>query len=314
VRSLPFFPSDEAPWYQTIIKSNGTAQTGFLWTAGNVATNPNNQYPYAIPPYLSVINDTIYSRQSYGKRSNTNQYSSGYLQYTVQEDTFLSNVVSVTLNGQPFPMTTRTARYQFTVTGYPYLANTNFLRLSIMVGVGPTGNDTLAVAYLANVTSVANATSATGGLPSYIISENTADWTIVLPQNLQDPGAVGGVSDAPLTCEYNPLTQIIFIYLPYSLNVTTQKSNALTYTFFLIYEYFTPPLPSTSVQDGGGTGLLPLWIVLGVLGGLVIIAIIILIIVGIVVYVVIKRKYAAYEIEENFGKTEGALGGDRSAF
>jgi len=308
VRSIPFFSSNEVPWNQVPIKQNGTSITGFFWETGNSATNAGNEYSYLVPPYLTVVNDTIFSKQSYGKRSGINQYSPGYISYSVQQDTFLGGTNSVPLNGETFPVTTRTARYQITVTGYTYLSSSNFLRVSIIVGVGSDGNGTLSVTMPKNET----ANSSTDGLPNWVISESSADWTIVLPQNLLNPAAAGGVSSSPVACEYDPSTQIISAYLPYAINATTGKSPSLTYTLFVIYEFFQPSLPSASVVDGGGPKLLPLWIVLGVVGGLIIIGIIAAIIVAIIIYKVVYGKIKRYELEEQFDKTEGALGRDRT--
>jgi len=307
VRSVPFFPSNEVPWYNSkLIKPDGTTLTGFVWEMGNTYIDAIHQFPYLVPPYLQVVNDTIFSPASYGKKRDlVTQYDPGYVEFSLQEETFLVNTTSVMLNGDPFPVTTRTFRYQFTVDSWTFLSTENFLRLSIVVGIGSSGKNAT------SIEATHNETNATAGNPSYLITEDSAEWTIILPQNVLDAAAPSGVSASPVTCTFDTKTQILEAYLPYAINATTGKGATLTYTFFVIYDYIPAPLPSTSLEDGGGPHLLPLWIVLGVGGGIVIIGIIVAIVVAIIVWRIIKTKTANYELETQFDKTETALNTDR---
>jgi hypothetical protein len=76
IRSIPFFNSDLAPWFisQTIQPSGSSGPTtGYQWSVGNTLTinSAANQYNYMIPPYLSVVNNSLPSSASSSGSSGT---------------------------------------------------------------------------------------------------------------------------------------------------------------------------------------------------------------------------------------------------
>lgn len=303
-RSMPFYSADIAPWYQKLaIKPDGTTVTGTQWEIGvtsNLADSAH-QYAYLVPPYPQVVNNSV-SRPKSSRIAN--QFTSGYVSFLLQQEVFLPNTTMIQLNNVMYNVTTRTFRYAFTINSWQFLSASNYLRLNLILGIGPDGNGTVAV-----FNADGNGTTTNSQLTSYVIVADSAEWTLVLPQSLISNGAVVNVS-APTV--YDPSTNVISVFIPYSVDPQNAgKSGNQTYTLLLEYSYIAPPLPSASIQDGGGPHLLPLWIVLGVLGFIVIVGIIIAIIVIIVVYRLVWKNQTEYEIRSTFDKTENALDRDK---
>jgi len=310
VKSLPILNSNEAPWsnnkdlYQF---ANGpNYATGTTWTIGITDSPTVTQYIYPTTPYARAVNGTVPDPPTKGKRypyPGPNQYTEGYMSMGVTLTTYNTNATSATIfPGNPsvtYNISSRYLRYDFTVTNYPFLVTGNILRVQIAVGLGIDGNTSQgALVYGSNFTT-------TPVFPGYILLTTTADWTLLLPQKVS---VNGNIFNAIYNCSYDPQTQIISAFLPYARNAT------LTYSLLLGYQYVAPPAPVASNQDGGGPKLLPLWIVIGVVGGILCIAVIVAIIVIIIVYKVAGDRIKEFLIDSELDKTKNALSEDRGAF
>eukprot|EP01088_Endostelium_zonatum_P009319 TRINITY_DN22517_c0_g1_i1.p1 TRINITY_DN22517_c0_g1~~TRINITY_DN22517_c0_g1_i1.p1 ORF type:complete len:830 (+),score=171.48 TRINITY_DN22517_c0_g1_i1:55-2544(+) len=309
VKTMPFYNTADAPWVrdssQNQYQNGQTAGvTGITWTSGltNTVDLAANNYNYLVPPYAVPVNGSIPRRNRVPtKRSpqGPNQNTNGYVGMTVTLSTYSTNATMAQVAGVNYNVSSRTFLYQFSIINYPFRSN-NFLRLNIAVGLGIDGNTSLGATVLGANTTLAPL------IPGYVISTESADWTLLLPQsatvNFQR-------ITSPYNCSYDISQQIISAYLPFA-----SANSTIQYLLALEYDYVSPPPISPDNQDGGGPKLLPLWIVIGVVGGLVIIAIIIAIIVIIVVYKVAGDKIKAWIVDSQFDQTEGALREDRGPF
>jgi len=310
IRSMPFYSTADAPWVSPRDQnqqSNGANAgiTGITWTTGLTNTIPLSatQYNYMMPPHARIVNNTAQTQKPLTSKrspSGPNQFTPGYLAMAVTLSTYGTNTTRGVITDVPYNVTSRTFLYSFSVTNYPFTSTNNFLRLTIAVGLGPDGNTSLGNGILG-----ANSTLAPL-IPGYLLYTQNADWTLLMPQKASINSRF---VNSPLNCSYDPMTQLMSIYMP-----VAAANSTLSYTFAVEYDYVSPPPPLPSFQDGGGPKLLPLWIVIGVVGGLLICAVIIAIIVIIVVYKVAGDKIKAWIVDSQFDQTEGALREDRGPF
>eukprot|EP01089_Gocevia_fonbrunei_P002341 TRINITY_DN12322_c0_g1_i1.p1 TRINITY_DN12322_c0_g1~~TRINITY_DN12322_c0_g1_i1.p1 ORF type:complete len:624 (-),score=113.75 TRINITY_DN12322_c0_g1_i1:17-1888(-) len=308
IRSTPFLGPNDAPWLRTRA-SEGLAPS-ISWVVGNPekGTTSNPMLPFYISGTTTSTRNV--KRQFDPTKLLPKGTAVGYVEYDIEYITYDVNneatqqIFTWSDYGASVNYTGSMLEIRLTIVGWDFLDSQNQLKINLVVN----GNGLDRIRGIKTNQIENDGTNKTVNLPLGVDSffhiyeltqSSTTKTRIVLPQVALVP-FIGdaGVPYQPIAANMRPRngTQQIELVFPKSAGA----SGVQIYSYYIFYDY-TPPIVTSSSSSADDVNLLPLWIVIGVVGGICVLCIIALLI-ALLVFGIIKYKRHKEKQVENVTK------------